>query len=154
MEYMRLEHTGFVARPLYVCTNTIEGGEMCMNVASMSKFIQQRDERNHYRCKKCREKKCHDSAPLSDSVPLRILDLYILVHDGIKSTFMRSKAFKLCLRRPPAQWGWGVELAPIRELKQAQPSIVYHGHRKFYEYNDAESEAIWCMSSSYQGKPQ
>ena len=60
MEYMRLEHAGFVARPLYVCTNTIEGGEMCMNVASMSKFIQQRDERNHYRCKKCRENTCHE----------------------------------------------------------------------------------------------
>ena len=33
MEYMRLEHAGFAARPLYVCTNTIAGGEMCMNVA-------------------------------------------------------------------------------------------------------------------------
>ena len=50
--------------------------------------------------------------------------------------------------------GMGVELAPVRELNKAQPTIVYHGQRKFYEYNDADSEAIWCMSSSYQGKPQ
>ena len=50
--------------------------------------------------------------------------------------------------------GMGVELAPVRELNKAKPKIVYHGQRQFYEYNDAESEAIWCMSSSYQGKPQ
>ena len=50
MEYMHLEHAGFVARPLYVCTKRIESGEMCMNVASMSKFIQHRDGRSHYRC--------------------------------------------------------------------------------------------------------
>ena len=154
MEYMCLEHAGFVACPLYVCTNIIEGGEMCMNVASMPKFIQQRDERNHYRCTKCRQKEWDDSAPVSDSVPLRVLDLYILVHDGIKSTFMRSKPYTLCLRRPPAQWAWGVDLAALPQLNQAMPKIVYHGQRRFYEYNDTESEAIWCYSSSYEGKPQ
>ena len=87
-------------------------------------------------------------------MPLRVLDLDILVHDGIKSTFMRSKPLTLCLRMPPAKWAWGVDLAPLRQLNQAMPSIVYRAERKFYEYNDAESEAIWCMSSSYEGKPQ
>ena len=50
MECMGLERAGFVARPLYARTKRIEGGEMCMNVASMSKFIQHRDGRSHYRC--------------------------------------------------------------------------------------------------------
>ena len=45
MEYMHLEHAGFLARPLYACTKRIEGGQMCMNVASMSEFIQHRDGR-------------------------------------------------------------------------------------------------------------
>ena len=100
------------------------------------------------------KKEWDDSAPVSDSVPLRVLDLYILVHDGIKSTLMRSKPYTLCLRRPPAQWAWGVDLAPIHQLTQAMPNIVYHAERKFYEYNDAEGEAIWCMPSSYEGKQQ
>ena len=56
MERMDLVHAGFLVRPLYACTTRLEGGEMCMNVASMSKFIQQRDERSHYRCTKCRQK--------------------------------------------------------------------------------------------------
>ena len=40
-------------------------------------------------------------APVSDSVPLRVLDLYILIRDGSKATFMRSKPYRLCLRAPP-----------------------------------------------------
>ena len=151
---MGLEHAGFVARPLYTCTMPIEGGQICMNVASMSKFIHHRDGRGHYRCAKCIQRELADSAPVSDSAPLRVLDLYILVRAGSKTTFMRSKPYTLCLRRPPAEWAWGVEMAALPQLNQAMPKIVYHGQRRFYEYNDTESEAIWCYSSSYQGKPQ
>ena len=111
-----------------------------------TKFIEQRDARSHYRCKKC-------IAPVSDSVPLRVLELYILVSDGNKSTIMRSKPYRLRLRTPPPQWAWGVDLA-VPQLNQAMPKIVYRGQRRFYEYNDTESEAIWCYSSSYEGKPQ
>ena len=154
MEYMGLEHAGFVARPLYACTKRIEGGEMCMNVASMSKFIQHRDGRSHYRCTKCKQKECDDSAPVSDSVPLRVLDLYILVRDGSKTTFMRHKAYRLCLRAPPRQWAWGVDLGQLPQLNQAMPNHVFHTKRNFYDYTDAESEAIWCYSHPYEGKPQ
>ena len=154
MECMSLEHAGFVARPLYVCTKRIEGGEMCMNVASMSKFIQHRDGRSHYRCTNCKETECDDSAPVSDSVPLRVLDLYILVRDGSKTTFMRSKAYRLCLHAPPPQWAWGVDLGQLPQLNQAVPGLVSHPKRNFYNDTDAESEAIWCYSRSYEGKPQ
>ena len=82
--------------------------------------------------------KTYAMAPVSDSVPLRVLKLYILVRDGSKTTFMRSAAYTLRLRAPPPQWAWGKDV----------------GEGKFYDYNDAESEAIWCYSSSYEGKPQ
>ena len=102
----------------------------------------------------CKQKECADSAPVSDSVPLRLLDLYILVRDGSKATFMRSKAKRLCLHAPPPQWAWGVDLGQLPHLNQAMPKFVFHGMRTFYDYNDAESEAIWCYSCSYEGKPQ
>ena len=151
---MGLEHAGFVARPLYACTKHIQDGEMCMKVASMSKFIQLGDGRSHYRCTKCRQEEGADSAPVSDSVPLRVLDLYILVRDGSKTTLMRSKAYRLCLRAPPSRWAWGKDLGQLPELTLAMPGFVSHAKGKFYDYNDAESEAIWCYSCSYEGKPQ
>ena len=151
---MDLEHAGVVARPLYACTKRIEGDQMCMNVASMSKFIQHRDGRNHYRCRECRQKECADSAPVSDSVPLRVLDLYILVRNVSKTTFMRRKSYRLCLRAPPPRWAGGVDLGQLPHLTQAMPRFVSHTKGKFYDYNDAESEAIWCYSCSYEGKPQ
>ena len=125
-----------------------------MNVASMSKFIQHRDGHSHYRCTKCKEMECADSAPVSHSVPLRVLDLYILVRDGSKTTFMRSKAYRLCLHAPPPQWAWGVHLGQLPQLNQAMPRFVSHVKGNVYNYNGAESEAIWCHSCSYEGKPQ
>ena len=127
---------------------------MCMKVASRSKYIQLGDVRSHSRCTKCRQEECADSAPVSDSVPLRVLDLYILVRDGSKTTFMRSKPYRLCLRTPPPRWAWGVDLGQLPHLTQAMPRLVSHAKGKFYDYNDAESEAIWCYSCSYEGKPQ
>ena len=154
MENMDLVHAGFVARPLYACTKRIEGGEMCMKVASMSKYIQQRDGRIHYRCMDCRKKEGTDATPISDSVPLRVLDLYILVRDGSKTTIMRSKPYRLCLWAPPNHWAWGVNCGQLPLLKQAMPTFFSQSNGKFYKYNNVESEAIWCRSSSYEGRPQ
>ena len=104
-----------MVRPLYACTKRLEGGQMSM-------FIQHCDGRSHYRCRTC-----SDSAPVSDSVPLRVLNLYILVRDGSNTTFMRRAAYTLRLRAPPPHWAWGKHV----------------GEGKFYDYNDAESEAIF-----------
>ena len=153
-ENMGVVFAGFVGRPLYVCTKHIGGGEMCMKVASMSKYIQLGDARTHYRCKKCRQGECADSAPVSDSAPLRVLDLYTLVRDGSKTTFMRSKAYRLCLHAPPPRWGWGKDLGQLPQVTQANPRFVSQASGKFYVYNEIESEAIWCYSCSYEGKPQ
>ena len=112
-----------------------------------TKFIEQRDARSHCRCKKC-------IAPVSDSVPLRVLDLYILVSDGKKTTIMRSKPYRLRLRAPPSHWAWGVDLGQLPHLTQAMPKFVSRAKGKFYDYNNAESDAIWCYSCSYEGKPQ
>ena len=112
--FERAAPTQLLRLPLVPLPTTleVEGWEMCMNVASMSTFIQHRDGRNHYKCMTCKQKECADSAPVSDSVPLRVLDLHILVRDGNKTTFMRNKAYRLCLCAPPPQWAWGYELRP------------------------------------------
>ena len=123
---------------------------MCMNVASMSRYIELHDERGHYRCKACRQTQSADSAPVSDSAPLRILDMYMLVRDGAKNTIMRSKPYKLCLRRPPTCWAWNVEMLPPREPRQANPKR----NGRLYEYTEVESDAIWCYSCSYEGRPR
>ena len=95
-----------------------------------------------------------NSAPVSGSVPLRVLDLYILVRVGSKTTFMRRTAYRLCLRAPPSRWAWGKDLGQLPELIQAVPTSISRAKGVFYDYNDAESEAIWCYSCSYEGKPQ
>ena len=155
MENMDLVHAGFVARPLYACTKCSESGELCMKVASMSKYIQQRDGRSHYRCTNCRKEESTDSTPVSDSVPLRVLDLYILVRAGKKTTIMRSSPYRLCLCAPPNHWAWGVNVdQPPPLLNQAMPKYVTQWNGMFYTYNNAESDAIWCRSSSYEGRPQ
>ena len=150
MKCMGLEHAGFVARPLYACTNHIGGRKMCMKVASMSRYIELGDERGHYRCRECREKESTASAPVSDSAPLRVLDMYMLVRDGAKNTIMRSRAYKLCLCAPPSYWAWNVEMMRPSNLHQAQPDQ----NGRFYEYSERDSEQIWCYSCSYEGKPQ
>ena len=110
-----------------------------------TKFIEQRDARGHYRCKRC-------IAPVTDSVPLRVFDLYMLVSDGNKTAIMRSKPYRLRLRTPPPQWAWGVDLGELPQLTMAMPNVVSHRKGMFYDYNDRDSEAIWCYSCSYEGK--
>ena len=154
MDYMLLEHAGFVARPMYACTKQNEGGEMCMKVASMSKYIQLGEDRSHYRCTKCREEDRADSALVSDSVALRVLHLYILVRAGTKTTIMRSKPYKLCLHAPPSRWAWGKDLGQLPELIQAVPTSISRAKGVFYDYSDAETEAIWCYPCSHEGTPQ
>ena len=40
--------------------------------------------------------------------------------------------------------GWG----PAQQLEH----VVSHAKGMFYDYNDRDSEAIWCYSCSYEGK--
>ena len=68
-----LELSGFLARPLYVCTATSGSeGQMCMSVASMSQLIMHSEGRQHYRCTKCAED-ASLGQPASGSLPLRVL---------------------------------------------------------------------------------
>ena len=152
IEHYGLQHAGFVARPLYTCTRRLKGGDMCMKVASMSKFIQQHDERTHYRCTQCRQEESAASTLVFDSVPLRILQLYILVRDGNKTTIMRASPYRLCLCAPPSQWGWDKELYYVPDLSEASPTQIWHARKKFYQYNDTESDAIWTYSSPYKAE--
>ena len=122
-----------------------------MNVASMPKFIRLGDGRSHYRCRKCADR----PAPVSDSAPLRVLDLYTLVRDGdSKPTLLRRAAYRLRLCAPPSRWAWGEDMGELPVLKQAMPQKSVCRGKGPFDYNQAESDAIWCYSSSYEGKAQ
>ena len=68
LECFSVDRAGFVARPLYVCTKCIYGDQLCMKVASMSKFIPQAGIRRLYRCTKCVREDTGFAAPVPDSV--------------------------------------------------------------------------------------
>ena len=146
-----LNVAGLLARPLYVCTNYRQAlpAEMCMSVASMSQFVQQAPGRQHYRCAGCTASA--EGVPVSDSTPLRVLHLYILVsaQDG-GLTPLRMKSLRLVVEAPPNRWAWGEELGALPEPTLAQP--VWSSTGKHWRYNAEESEAIWCLASSFRGE--
>ena len=98
-----VEVAGALARPLYVCTDLrgpSASRELCMAVASMSKFAQQVPGRSQYRCSECVKR-----APVSDSKSLRILHVYALVSaSDCGLTPLRMKEVRLVLNAPPDNW--------------------------------------------------
>ena len=62
---------------------------------------------------------------------------------------MRKAAYRLCVTAPPSRWAWGENLGELPTLTQAMPV-----KSTFFYYSEKESEAIWCYSSSYEGKSQ
>ena len=116
-----VEVAGYLARPLYVCTNALPEAknEMCMSTASMSRFIQQAPGRVHYRCSDCVAKSV--GVPVSDSTPVRVLHLYALIatrDDG--ATPMRMKPVRLVVHAPPDTWQWGAS-APASGRASGSP---------------------------------
>ena len=92
-------------------------------------------------------------SPASGSRPLRVLDIYVLVATSEGTlTPLRMKALRLIVDAPPDRWAWGVELGSLPALIRAQPN-GYGGkrERKMWQYNETESEAIWCYAGSYRG---
>ena len=152
-----LDVAGFLARPLYVCTNNREfpdtstSPEMRMSIALMSKLAQQARGRLHYRCKDCIERAGEE--PVSDSSPLRVLHLYVLVSAGDGGlTPLRMKPLRLVVEAPPDDWGWGEDIVPPRDSIMAEPTRVEHSKGELWQYSGQESAAIWRSSCSYQGE--
>ena len=147
---------GYLARPLYVCTNAKPSSEhgMCMSIASMSRFVQQAPGQVHYRCSACVAKSA--GVPVSDSAPLRVLHLYALIatrDDG--ATPMRMKPVRLVVHAPPDTWKWGASApAPGRAPGSLQDVEMAHPTQSgaLFLYNKKESDALWSWSSFYRGE--
>ena len=96
---------GVIARPLYKCTEVKDAstGEICMNVASMSPFLQNcRDLA--YQCKDCAAKaQIPKAAPGSASAALRGLWAYPMVEtvDGQATPLRVSTKIRMLVHAPP-----------------------------------------------------
>ena len=149
-----VEVAGFLARPLYVCTNANprSKNEMCMSIASMSRFVQQAQGQLHYRCSDCVAKSA--GVPVSDSTPLRVLHMYALIYtkDG-DFTPMRMKPVRLVVCAPPDTWSWGVTVAPnLQDESMANPTQATDKRGDFFQYNKKESDALWSRSNCFRGE--
>ena len=147
---------GYLARPLYVCTNAKPSSEhgMCMSIASMSRHIQQAPGQVHYRCSACVAK--GEGVPVSDSAPLRVLHLYALIATrDDDATPMRMKPVRLVVHAPPDTWKWGAP-APASGTVSGSPQDVEVAHPTqsgaLFRYNKKESDALWSSSSCYRGE--
>ena len=148
-----LELSGFLARPLYVCTATSGSeGQMCRSVASMSQLIMHSEGRQHYRCKKCAGE-ASLREPASGSLPLRVLHLSALVGAGEHgSAPLHMRPVRLVVAAPPAEWAWGQARVlgcdrPTASPEQGLDSVGVH-----WRYNEAESTAIWYRAGPYRGE--
>ena len=122
-----------------------------MSVASMSYLVQQAAGRQQYRCAQCIADA--EEVPVSDSTPLRVLHLYVLVsaRDG-GLTPLRMKALRLVVEAPPDKWAWGEEPVTPPDPILAAPIRVDDRKGKLWRYNAQESDAIWCSACSYRGE--
>ena len=157
-----LEAVGVLGRPLYVCTarpheNAPE--HLCMSTAAMSPLMQLPAARKHFLCAKCKNKL---KASVSDSAPLRVLQLYITVAatDG-QPTPLRMKPLSVVVEAPPDSFTWGsmnmstfdsesASMAVPTQFNIAQDS---HGrHVVAYLFNSEASQAIWCSAGAFRGE--
>ena len=157
-----LEAVGVLGRPLYVCTarpHEDAPEHLCMSTAAMSPLMQLPAARKHFLCAKCENKL---KAPVSDSAPLRVLQLYITVAatDG-QPTPLRMKPLPVVVEAPPDSFTWGsmntntfdsenVSMAVPTQFNIAQDS---HGrHVVAYSFNSEASKAIWCSAGAFRGE--
>ena len=151
-----LVFAGVIARPLYKCTEVKDEstGEVCMNVASMSPFLQNTASRSAYRCRDCVAKaQGAQAAPGSASASLRCLWAYPMVQgvDGQPIPLRVGTKIRLLVHAPPATWGWGTTLPA--ELPTHAAAAEPEQQSAWYKYNTEESAAIWFASKDYQGTP-
>jgi hypothetical protein len=149
-----LKVAGVLGRPLYVCTQQKSNGRPCMAVAAMSPLMESATAHNHFVCANCKRERA--DAPVSDSAPLRVLRLYILVHiDHGNMTVMRSASFRIIIKalRDQIRWGRVSASAILEDLTMVHPKCELRSERlDFLSYNDEESQAIWEDAQSYQDR--
>ena len=139
--------SGVVARPVYACMGDVPGG-MCMSMASMSRIFKTGANRGMYLCNHCAWKA--ESTPVSDSAPLRALQLYAIVDvPGVTWTVLRMKPVLAVVNRPPEKWCWGTPVTENPKDTAAVPEWKTSRHGNHWRYNNADSDYIWCSSNPY-----
>ena len=151
-----LSVAGVLARPLYVCMNR-RMGVPCLSVASMSPLLERFEGHRPFMCGQC-AKKCLEQ-PVSDSTPLHMMRLYILVHvKDAQGTPMRTKPMQIIVHAPPNDVKWAVPNATdlVRENIHACPTSVNvrrssdEKRQAIYKYDEVDSLAIWKYSAPFR----
>ena len=144
---------GYVARPLYACTQKSGqgdgGAELCMKVASMSRLVDAAGARAQYRCAACAK----TGPPVSDSEPLRVLHVYALVDVGRVAMPVRTDPVRVVLRALPSRWTWGKEAGRPPKAETALPAWMWDRRGPYFKYAPEESEVIWRRSGPYEAAP-
>ncbi len=157
---VRKQFAGAVARPLYQCTEVVDG-HMCSNVASMSRFMDKPRGRPPYRCRGCAERaKRAGDAPGSASASLRVLWAYPMVEDpeGQPTPLHVTEPVRLLLHAPPPTWRW-TTTHRAADLVEATPApvagaLARGGRReRLHAYTEAESDALWLRSEPFKAQP-
>ena len=115
--------------------------------------------RKHFLCAKCKNKL---RAPVSDSAPLRVLQLYITVAatDG-QPTPLRMKPLPVVVEAPPDSFTWGSmnmstfdsESASMAVPTQFNIARDSRGRNVVaYSFNSEASKAIWCSAGAFRGE--
>ena len=160
---LEIKVAGVLARPLYVCTQPTSDGTECMAVAAMSPLLVQRAPHRHFMCPVC--KRNARNTPVSDSVPRRILRMYVLVNTvGDTVTVMRTAPLHVIIDAPAEDMQWGMVAGQTPPpVNQAHPTRCPEGpvarsprasRRRMYSYTHAQSQAIWAEAQSYREAPR
>ena len=155
---VHMDFAGVIARPLYKCTVASPTGEFCMNVASMSHFLQMSAGRPGYMCKECSAKVRGAQVPPGlPSAGLRCLwaSPTVVGADGLPTPLRVKAVARLLAHAPPDTWGWsagrGASLPP--DAPVALPTTLHQAKKKWYKFTADESARIWNASDSFQGSP-
>ena len=133
---VHLDFAGVVARPLYKCAKTDSTGAFCMNVASMSHFLQLSASRPEYMCKECSAKaRGAHVAPGSASAGLRWLWAAptVVGTDGEPTPLRVSEVARLLVHAPPDTWGWsaGRRTSLPPDAPMALPTTLHQAKTKW-----------------------
>ena len=146
---------GVIGRPLFVCMEVVDTAthQLCMNVASMSHYLQQPACRPIYKCSKCVQASTRWRATGGSASPsLRVLWLYPLVEgkDGKPLPLRMASPVRIVVHAPPVSWGLGARSdrlcignKPVIPEVRGQAPI-------HYIYDAKHSAAIWRCSMAFQ----
>ena len=136
-------------------------GAVCVNVASMSRYLEESEARPAYKCKACLAKAAGAlGRPGPASPPRRGLWVYPTVRgvDGEPTPPRVPGPLRLLVHVPPATWVWdGVPAARGAAGTPALPVVRQSAWRSarrdvppsYYEYSAEMSKSIWLPAPPY-----